>query len=59
MHVFDVLKRSRNGDDADRNNFVITVQALVIVLGIVSRLFHSLSFVIICAFLLINVPSVI
>lgn len=43
----------------DRNNFVIAVQVLVIVLGIVSRLFHSPPSVIICALCLINILSVI
>jgi len=38
----------------DLCNFVITVKVLVVVLGIVSRLFHSLSFVIICALWYIN-----
>ena len=42
MYVFVMLKRSRNVNDDDRNNFVNTVKALVDVLGIVSRLFHSL-----------------
>ena len=39
----------------DRNNFVITVKTLFIVLGIVSRLFHSLSFALICALWFIDV----
>jgi hypothetical protein len=37
-----------------RNNFVITVKALVVVLEIVSRLLQSLSFVITCALWFIN-----
>ena len=48
MYVFVVLKRSRNAYEVGRNNFVITVKALVFVL----ELFHDsfiLFFVIICA----------
>jgi hypothetical protein len=40
-----------------RNNFMITVKALVVVLEIVSRFIHSLSFVIICALWFINILS--
>jgi hypothetical protein len=43
----------------DRINFVNIVKAVVDVLGIVSRLFHSFSFIIICAMWFINILSVI